>query len=506
MKKTIIEYWEAQPLTLVLILGIFFRMLAVVFSQGYGMHDDHFLVIEIAQCWADGHDYYNWLPKNRVDAIPTGHSYFYVGLHYIFFSFLKMIGITGPLLKMFIVRLIHAAYSLLVIYFGCKLADKIGGKVVARNVGLLLAIFWFMPFLSVRNLIEIVCIPPLLWMTYILYNNKDNSKWLPYLYGGILAGIAIGIRFQCVVFIGGVGLVLLFERRWIGAMVFGVITATSFFITQIADIFLWGYPFAELSGYINYNIDNAYTYLTQGWEVYILLLLGVLIPPISIFLFAGFFKKWRTELLVFLPSFIFLVFHTVFPNKQERFILPILPFIVILGYAGWYELNKQVKWGILRESVIRKCWTFFWVINTILLVVVSVSSSKINGVEAMTYLSKKNDFRNLVVECTHRSNYFMVPLYYLDNQDWERYIITHKEKPVKVVRKIIDTQQDAFKANYVIFVEDTDLENRIEEFKKEVSDIEFEITILPGFLDRFMFFLNPRNDNINLHIYRFKEG
>lgn len=48
MLSTFRKYWQDQPLTVVLVLAVLFRMLAVLFSKGYGMHDDHFLIIEVA--------------------------------------------------------------------------------------------------------------------------------------------------------------------------------------------------------------------------------------------------------------------------------------------------------------------------------------------------------------------------------------------------------------------------------------------------------------------------
>ncbi|MCB0770968.1 MAG: hypothetical protein KDC00_11265, partial [Flavobacteriales bacterium] len=94
--------WPIWSLTLIALVP---RLLAAVFSQGYFAHDDHFLVIEAAGSWVDGFDYNNWLPWNQGDAPrPSGHSFFYVGLHYLLISFLKTIGITDPKQLMIVVR------------------------------------------------------------------------------------------------------------------------------------------------------------------------------------------------------------------------------------------------------------------------------------------------------------------------------------------------------------------------------------------------------------------
>src|ERR1041384_3880885 len=100
------KYWQEKPLVCIMIAAAFFRLLAVIFSKGFGMHDDHFLVIEAAQSWVDHFDYNDWLPPRATQ--PSGHSLFYVGLHYFLFKGLQAIGIFDPQIKMYIVRFLHA--------------------------------------------------------------------------------------------------------------------------------------------------------------------------------------------------------------------------------------------------------------------------------------------------------------------------------------------------------------------------------------------------------------
>src|SRR6478609_7438858 len=81
-----------SPLQQLLIMGAFFRLISVVFSKGFGWHDDHFLIIEASQSWVDHFDYNNWLPsKDAPDRQPSGHSLFYTGLHYFIFKFLTSV-------------------------------------------------------------------------------------------------------------------------------------------------------------------------------------------------------------------------------------------------------------------------------------------------------------------------------------------------------------------------------------------------------------------------------
>lgn len=172
--------WNDKPLGLILVIAIVLRMVSVVFSKGYEMHDDHYLVVEAPQSWVDGRDYDNWLPWNQENPKPDGHSFFYIGFQFLFLYVLKYIGITDPQFKMFLVRLIHAIFSILIVSLGYRITEKIAGKRPARLTGLLLAIYWFMPFFSVRNLVEIVCIPFMMagiWMIINADSKKNPLAW-----------------------------------------------------------------------------------------------------------------------------------------------------------------------------------------------------------------------------------------------------------------------------------------------------------------------------------------
>ena len=497
MLKTIKKYWEEKPLLLILIAGFFFRLLSVIFSKGWGMHDDHFLVIETAQSWADGTDYNNWLPI-KGNSQPPGHSYFYPGLHYLLFLFLKLTHINGIQTQMYIVRLIHAIYSISIIYFGFKITEKLSDRKNAALVGLLLAVYWFMPFLSVRNLSEMVCIPLLMYGVYLIINKNSQPTTynFHFIITGLLFGLAFSVRYQTFIFIAGIFLVLLFQRKWksILMVIIGLLL-TIIIIEGGIDYFIWGHPFAEIKEYIHYNINNAYSYITQPWYTYMLFISGILIPPISIFIFIGFFKVWKKHLLIFLPTFMFLVFHSYFPNKQERFILTIIPFIIILGIIGWNELlNSKIK--NQNSKIIRYSWIFFWFLNFIALPVVSTAYSKKARVESMIYLSKYQNIKYFVQEGT--SN--IPPRYYLGQ--WARYSNISDTTDLATFKKQIALNEPNKFPAFVLFYDDKNLNNRVNTIKNILPGLKYETTIEPGFIDKILYKLNPFNRNQTIYIYK----
>ena len=495
------KYWDEKPLLLILLLGGFCRLLAVIFSKGYGMHDDHFLIIEASQSWVDGTDYNNWLPGSGA-TVPSGHSMFYTGLHFIFFKFCHLLNFSDPQGKMYVVRFLHGAFSLLTIYLGYKITLHYSAMRTARMAAILLSLYWFMPMLSVRNLVEVVCIPFLLYATWILIKAEKTEKWQHYFLAGIVAGVAFSIRFQSLFFLGGFGLVLLIRQQWKGAFLFGagaLLCMTA--IQGPVDYLNWGRPFAEFGEYIRYNIENAYSYETQQWYMYFTVLFGMLVPPLSLFLIFGYFRKWRSHLLLFLPSFIFFAFHSYFPNKQERFILPVLPYIIMLGMIGWHEFETSSAFWKKRPLLIRNIWIFFWTVNIIPMLFISLSYSKRDRIESMVYLDKKGDVKTFIIDAGNHSEIIMPPLYYLNKWPSVVYGITTVIN-CDSVNKLVDLHPLSIEPNYVIFMEDEDLEQRVKQFGDCYGEIEPETVIQQGSLDAILHFLNPVNKSQTCYIYR----
>lgn len=504
IKKILLQYWEEHPLRTILMLAFSWLLLAVLFSKGYGMHDDHFIVIEVAQSWADGYDYNKWLPWSNPDATPSGHSMLYVGLHYLFFAFTNFIGFTNPQGKMYVIRLFHALFSLLTIVYAFKIAYKVSNLKTAKNVGLVLALLWFVPFLSVRNLVEIVCIPFLMYGTWriIAYSeSKVKNFYFYFILTGIVLGFAINIRLQSVLFVGGLVLAVIFQRKWKQAIFLTLgVTIALLLIQGIVDFCLWGYPFAEFFEYVRYNLAHSNEYILLNWYNYLLLIFGMLLPPISVFIIFGFFRSWKKHILLFLPTFIFFAFHSYLPSKQERFIFPVIPFFVMLGLIGWNDYIIKSEFWNKRLKTLKVCWIIFWSINIILLPVISTTYSKKSRVEAMVYLSKFGDRKHFIIEDTNNDNVKVVPLYYAKH--WTNPLAASSVYNTDSIKRDLKELPYYKYPNYILFCGDIKLKERVEKFKKLFPDIIYLTAIDPGFIDKLLFKMNPVNKNQQIFIYK----
>jgi len=347
MVKSIIKYFNERPLQAVMLLALFVRLLAVFFAKGYMMHDDHFFTVEPTASWAAGSDFNNWLPSSDINNPHPGPvSFFYLGFLTLFFKIFQFIGIENPDTQMYIMRLIHALYSLLIVYYGFKITELLSNKKNALLAGILLALIAILPNFSVRNLVETVCIPPLVIGYWILLKNARKQeqpsslskivgirsvqwKLKTIIVAAFIMGLTVGVRYQAGLWVALVGLVILIQSNFKNALVFGVASFFSFFITQIDDVILWGgEPFQHLKGYFNYNAEHRYDYPGSPYA-YLSFISVFILPPVSLFLVFGFFRKFKKNLIITLPTFGFVcprsgLYYFIFfflTNKKDSFFL-----------------------------------------------------------------------------------------------------------------------------------------------------------------------------------------
>ncbi len=475
--------WAERPLLALLLIALLPRLVAAIVSQGFGMHDDHFGPIE--QPFMIMNDISYWSERTT----PHGHSIVYPTLHYALFNVLEPAGVTDPKTIMTIVRLLHALYSLLIVLFGYRIASHLSGETVARRVGLVLALFWALPWLSVRNLTEVVCIPPLLAGFYYVLRSHETRR------AAALAGawfaLAFAFRYQTLMMTGTVGLIMLYHKNFKEAFALAAgFVVTALLIQGTADLFAWGYPFASFAEYVRYNLQHGEDYTTGPWHRYTTLVVGAFIPPMSFCLVYGMFRNWRKTLMILLPVMVFFILHSYFPNKQERFIFPVIPALLMLGVTGWQEFVRESAFWERRTVLLRSVWIWFWVINTILLVPFTTYYSKKSRIEAMYTLYGQSVNGLLLVGGalgTTQPAYFYAGQYPIPTRE------INGEEDMKHVAAEIDSGVIA--PDYVILFGEDDIDDRVTRLESTLSiALERVRRLDPSFVDYVLYRMNPGNN------------
>lgn len=481
------------------------RVVAAFFSGGYFAHDDHFLVAEPARSWADGSDYNYWLPWHQEGTPrPSGHSFFYVGLHWVFFKLMLLVGLKDPDACMVVVRLIHAVWSLVVVRMGYRIALRLSDPATAWRAGLFLALLGFMPFLSVRNLVEVACIPFLMLGAWQLVRGSGGPGLREALLAGAWLGMAMNVRFQTIFFAAGPGLALLLQRNWKGTLAYGAGLLLPLVVVQGGiDLFLWGRPFAELTEYVGYNLVNTTTYGVQPWYNYLLLLAGLLIPPFGLLVMWGFVRR-PAPLVVWLPVVLFVAIHSWFPNKQERFILPIVPLYLTLGLVAWEDLRRSSAWWQRHQGLWRGILAWTWGVSTLLLGVLCFTTSKQSRLEAMRLVKDRTDVEGWVVEDSPEHEPPMLPKYYCLH--WEATVVDMPDTTFNIDSTMTFWRGHPGRTpNYAFLIGQEDLQRRIARLEGAMGPLAHVGQAEPGFVDRFVHWLNPVNRNEVITVMRVRD-
>jgi len=487
-----------RPDVVILALAVATRLAAALLSRGFAFHDDHFEVVEVAQRWLDGHR--DWLGTTE-----SLRCLLYPGAHWVVLGLARTVGIEDPQVKMLVVRLLNAAWSMVGVIHGLRVAQAVAGAERARMAGLLLAVFWIAPFAAVHDLVEVACAPALLAALWWLVRSGEAPTPRGALLAGLWLGLAFAIRFQTATFALGIGLALLARRHWLPAFALGAgALLSAALLVGGTDWIGYGVPFSSLRAYVAYNAAPGVTagYPTGPWYQYLLTLLGVLVPPASLLLLAGAVRA-RRHALLFWPTILFLAFHSAYPGKQERFLLPILPVVLILGAIGAAELAQEVRFLRERPRLVRGIWAWFWAANTLLLVLYTTNYSKRTRVEPLSFLRATGEARSVLVETSEpRAPY--VPRFYLGS-----------EVPVATLpatRTIEDLRAEliasgAPRPSHVVATGEPGLAARLERLRPICPAPRLLETFRPGVVDWLLHRANPRhNVNLTARVYRCEGG
>ncbi len=505
-------WFRQNPLAGILLIGLIFRVAAALNAPGYLMHDDHFLVIETAASWAEGEDYNAWMPWTQLangieNPIPHQANLAYPGMVSGLFRLMIALGIVAPTSQMLIVRLIHGLFSLLMVALGYKLAEKLGGRRSGIWAGLALAGFAWFPHLGVRQLVEVVCMPPLMWSTWDVLKRPENHRNLrTWFIAGIGLGLATTLRYQAGVFGVGWAIAIAWANYQSGQKpsksakeicVLGGSSLLFFSLGQIQDVLIWGEPFAQLRAYIEYNNTHSSGYPQGFWHQYVWVILGLLIPPFSFAWAFGMGAIVRKHTLLVLPPLVFFIFHSYFPNKQERFILPMVPFVIVAGSIGWMAFRERSKFWQKRRELERNLGLLFIAANLIIGGIFCGVQPKKSRMDSMTALYNRGDLTNFLI--VHTDKPAMPPQFY--SGSWEKYWSSDLSTDEVNHRKVMCNSPTRAFPNYIVFSGSQHLGEGVERYKSTYSSLKYIEQVAPGKWDRLLSWLNPINSAERMMIY-----
>ena len=458
---------EGKWLRRVLLAAAVVRLIAAVFSEGYIMSDDHFLAVEPVSSWVSGENYHNWYPNeyNQVEhAQPFSYAYYF--LNFVILKFCAVIGIANPFIQAFVLRLAHAILSLWGVYLFVRLAERLISSVTWRMYAI-----WFWVFggvvtvFSVHQLVETACIPFVLLAYLYVLKYFERERIVALIIAALAFSFSVGMRYQLVFFPLTLGMYLLWKRKWSGALLFGIFFALGFGLTQIDNLLFWHKPiYQHLLDYQSYNATHFADYPSNVFS-YFALISYYIFPTVTILFLLSFRRRLGAQqdvsqdsskdvaqdalqdvsqdalqdvsqdsskdasrgICIFLGTIVFIGFHLLFPNRQERFLLPAVPFVLLLmirTISKRYPCSASCETSF-EESSNGSCATSFeesWLhqamrwsiyLSAIYTVGYSFYIPKSKYLEASQALYERGDFQNVVIDNWKGEESVWLPMHYV---------------------------------------------------------------------------------------------
>ncbi len=528
MRRFIRYCFEEKPLLFCIWTGFFFRLLAVLFARGIAFGFDHYAYLEIAQQIVDGHlSMQQLIAEDEVYRfVRHGNSIAYLYINVFILNICEFFNLFDSQSKMFIMRLAHGLLSMLSIYYCYRITYRLANRRAALAIGVLTSMLWFLPYLSVKNMPECVASVIMLAAVYRLAKTrKQTYKFSDDIFTGFLLGVAVSFCYNLLILLIGCAICYTLKSGLKRAMMilFGAGIAL-FALEGLVDTIVLDTPFYVFGEYIADIVDG---YQNADWDfrsvyMYISILAMVIPLPWGFLGLFGYVKSWRHCFLLFFPVTFYIIVSYLLPNKEEKFMVSILPLFFILCVTGWFRFQSESRFFISRPWLRKWSVVLFFVVNTPLLILASMSYTRRPQVEAMIYLSRyKSDIVSIFVEDRGRSCGKSLPLFYLgkdadvyrlrrtdEGLDPSLYFssehgdISLHEHNLYSEKYFLNPSFGDRRPQYVIFCGDYDMPYRLATMRDIFPQLTYETTCSPSLADKVIEFFNPSNNNVNLHIYR----
>lgn len=298
------------------------------------------------------------------------------------------VGFESPYSQLQIVRIILGCFNFFVFtYFGVQFFRKSSILGIKEwSIGLL-GLYFLNPLFFTRPMIEVLSAPFVFLGCFEAFQYWESFRRRHLVLGIFYLMISAMFRFQsgiCVLSL----IILLILRRDVRGISIAIIASVLFFLLSgLFEYEITGRFHGSLIDYTRYNINHSSSYGVTPFYTFLLLLLGLTIPPTLI----SRFKKldWRKEYFDLLPVLlfvgIFVLAHSAVPHKEERFMLPILPLflIVLTPLLAHFWGEQEQRWRVY----------WFGIVNGVLLLLTSFNTPQSNTVNLVRYLGENRQIK-----------------------------------------------------------------------------------------------------------------
>lgn len=255
----------------------------------------------------------------------------------------------------------------------------------------LMLIFYFAaPFALTRPMFESVAAPWLTLAAISALKYDFNEKLQDLLWGVLFVSVCFVLR-QQLGFCALVFMVLpLIKKKWKHLFYAGGLGFVLFILSGIPDYFMRGTFHYSLLNLTLYNYEHGSDYGDRTILFYPILIFIVVLAPFFIRSYGegwvlAYLKKYRS-LVIIVGLFVFL--HSLFPQKWERFIISIIPILILLMFPFLYYLHQHRKENKIRLVLL-------YTLNGFLFIVASFFPAQKNLIEMSLYLDQHPEIKKI---------------------------------------------------------------------------------------------------------------
>ncbi len=504
-RMMIVEYLkkliEKHPLATLMVGAIAVRLLAVIFSRGFMASDDHFETVGVA---------YPWLCEGLLadnGLLTWGHHVpgdiarfpLYNLVLYGIMKVCHVLGLSSLDSMMYVVRGVHGALSLLSVWAVYRLVE-----VVTRSVrwawlgGAMIAFHMAMPYLAVRNLIEMV--GGHLWIValYFLYRFVDDhrDRWI--VVAGIMTGLAWMIRFEVAFAAIAIPFVLWIDYRRL-AVVARYLTGVlvMLIVAGLVDWWLLGSFHASTVHHIGQVLTESPPYQTS-LLIYPGVLLLFFLPPFSLvaFYLIGVREFWRKHKLLVVSSLVFVLAHSFSASRQERYMISIVPVLMAtITLALWHHKQRGGKL-FRRRYLLGGLISITLLLNTVGLALLTFNYSHKDVVEPLVWAERVVTERDPegrvsgVFMSPERGQIY--PMIYGGMKFMNRHRI-HRWQDMESLHPLGDEAE--LSRFYILYPQSAGDRRRFEDsLVARIGPVEQMLEVQPSFVDHLAHKLNPKHN------------
>ncbi len=272
------------------------------------------------------------------------------------------------------------------------IVDPMKWQDVSQKVFLFLFTFYFASsFTLTRPMFESLAAPWILLSLALFYKYRQSKNLQFVAYATGAASFAFVMRQQAGIGALTIPILLFFAKDWKGVVVSAAVGIACFVLAGIPDIFLRGGFHHSLIAVLTYNVEHGQEYGDGSILFYPLLLMGLTFFP---FLWLNVTKKSFTlpvlKKLDYAWVFIllFVALHSYFPQKFERFMVSIIPLLIVLMTPYFTELVlqwPQKQWRLITMGLL----------NLFILINASFFPSQKNIINMALFIDRHNGIKTI---------------------------------------------------------------------------------------------------------------